>query len=397
MRATANPKIKQYTDARTGKPRYLVRYRKPDGRQSTKRGFTTKRDAEQWLTAIESAKQRGEFVAVSAGRTRIRDLAPGWLAAKHVRVKPSHYVDLETAWRVHVEPRWGDVAVGTVTAGDVQSWIAGLSQERSATVTIRAHGVLAGILDDAVRDRRILRNEARGVTLPRKPRKPSRYLTHAQVDALAAATGRPLMIYTLAYCGLRWGEMTALRVRDVNLLRQRIKVERSVRYVKGHGFVMGTTKGHEARTVPMPPFLTALMRDRLAVAGGPDDLVFPADRAEYLRQPGKSPVRDGRRVAVKWWERALDDVGLPWMTPHDLRHTTASLAVQAGANVKALQRMLGHRSAALTLDTYADLFDTDLDDVAARMGAARDHEMTTDARDAAGTAGHPRVVPLAVD
>jgi integrase len=61
------------------------------------------------------------------------------------------------------------------------------------------------------------------------------------------------------------------------------------------------------------------------------------------------------------------------MTPHDLRHTAASLAVQAGANVKAVQRMLGHASAAMTLDVYADLFDDDLDRVAARLdeGLAR--------------------------
>jgi integrase len=55
------------------------------------------------------------------------------------------------------------------------------------------------------------------------------------------------------------------------------------------------------------------------------------------------------------------------MTPHDLKHTAASLAVSAGANVKALQRMLGHKSAAMTLDTYADLFEDDLGSVADRL------------------------------
>lgn len=52
------------------------------------------------------------------------------------------------------------------------------------------------------------------------------------------------------------------------------------------------------------------------------------------------------------------------LTCHDLRHPAASIAISSGANVKAVQRMLGHKSAAMTLDTYADLFDTDLDDVA---------------------------------
>jgi len=63
------------------------------------------------------------------------------------------------------------------------------------------------------------------------------------------------------------------------------------------------------------------------------------------------------------------------MTVHDLRHTAASLMVSAGANVKAVQRQLGHRSAAMTLDTYADLFDADLDDLSAAMSdmLAREH------------------------
>jgi integrase len=58
------------------------------------------------------------------------------------------------------------------------------------------------------------------------------------------------------------------------------------------------------------------------------------------------------------------DDTFPRLTPHDLRHTAASLAVSAGANIKSVQRMLGHASAAMTLDVYADLFDDDLDDVA---------------------------------
>ncbi len=62
---------------------------------------------------------------------------------------------------------------------------------------------------------------------------------------------------------------------------------------------------------------------------------------------------------------------MPHPRQHDLRHTAASLAVSAGANVKAVQRMLGHESAALTLDIYADLFDDDLDTVADALDAAR--------------------------
>ena len=64
-----------------------------------------------------------------------------------------------------------------------------------------------------------------------------------------------------------------------------------------------------------------------------------------------------------------NDDTFPRLTPHDLRHTAASLAVSAGANGKSVQRMLGHASAAMTLDVYADLFDDDLDDVANALDA----------------------------
>jgi integrase len=69
-------------------------------------------------------------------------------------------------------------------------------------------------------------------------------------------------------------------------------------------------------------------------------------------------------------------LGLGPFTPHDLRHTTASLAVSAGANVKAVQRLLGHASAAMTLDIYASLFDDDLDRVAERLNDAALRDQT---------------------
>ena len=71
------------------------------------------------------------------------------------------------------------------------------------------------------------------------------------------------------------------------------------------------------------------------------------------------------------FNRAAEDAGLAGLTPYELRHTAASLAIKAGANVKAVQRMLGHASAAMTLDRYTDLFDDDLDDVADRLDALR--------------------------
>lgn len=242
---------------------------------------------------------------------------------------------------------------------------------------IRADNVLAGILDDAVADRRLISNPARGVKLPRKVKREHRYLTDEQVWALADQAGpqRAVIVLTLAYCGLRWGELAGLHVADVDILRRRLHIRRNAVNVGGVVEV-GTPKTHERRTVPVPRFLV----DMLAAAcqgKGRDAVLFPTTDGGYAKSPGVRSWFDGavtRAAAAAETARAEESKKhprrapvtpeFPRITPHDLRHTAASLAVSAGANVKAVQKMLGHKSAAMTLDVYAGLFDRDAEAVA---------------------------------
>ncbi|SFF59402.1 Site-specific recombinase XerC [Actinoplanes philippinensis] len=216
------------------------------------------------------------------------------------------------------------------------------------------------ILGHAVRDGRIFRNPADGVRLPRVLREEPVFLDHAQVAALAdACEPYGLLVRFLAYTGLRWGEMSALRVGRLDLLRRRVNVAVAFSEVRGQ-LIEGTPKSHHRRSVPIPRFLV----DELAahVAGRPKDaLVFTA--------PNRGPLRN-TNFRPRFCTPAAESVGLTGLTPHDLRHTAASLAVAAGGNVKAVQRMLGHASAAMTLDVYADLFEDDLDQVADRLDQA---------------------------
>jgi len=355
--------------------RYRVRYRRPDHSQTDKRGFKTKRSAQLFLASTEVSKSRGEYIEDSAGRATIGALGRSWLAAQ-THLKPSAYEPIEIAWRLYVAPRWGTTEIGRIQHSDVQTWVSQLGAgtaitlhpspgARSATHVIRAYGVLAAILDVGVKDRRILVNSARGVTLPRKKKKPHTYLSHEQVDLLTtSATTHGTVILTLAYTGLRWGEVTGLRVRDVDLIRRRLAVRENAVRVGGK-ILLGTPKSHEARTVPFPPFLA----ERLALlcAGKTPDQILFGDGLSHQRTPS---TRDGWLVYALKRAREVDPT-FPRVTPHDLRHTAASLAVSAGANVKALQRMLGHASAAMTLDVYADLFDDDLDSVALALDQAR--------------------------
>jgi integrase len=339
--------------------RYRVRYRTPDHRQTTKRGFKTKRDAELYLANVEVSKAKGEYIEASAAREKIGVLGAAWLG-NQTHLKPSSFHPVEVAWRVHVEPVWARTAVGDVRHSEVQAWVSKLSAERGATTVLRAYGVLAGILDVAVKDRRVSSNPARGVNLPRKVKKQHVYLTAEQVSSLAEGSGdRALLVLVLSYTGLRWGEAAGLRVKDLDMLRRRINVTENAVEV-GSQIEVGTPKSHKRRSVPFPAAL-AIPLARACEGRTPNDLVFPGADGEYMR---RTRVSDGSR---SWFKTALSTAGLPAMTLHDLRHTAASLAVSSGANVKAVQRMLGHASAAMTLDVYSDLFDDDLDDVANRL------------------------------
>jgi integrase len=234
-----------------------------------------------------------------------------------------------------------------------------------STTVRRAHGILAGILDVAVRDRRLARNVAREVDLPAKNRSARRqYLTHEQVQLLVDNSRHPALVLFLAYTGLRWGEATALRIRHVDMLRRRVKVEENAVKVS-HEVHVGSPKTHRSRSVPYPEFLS-LPLAKLAEGKSRDDLLF-GDGETHVLLPAS---RNGWFTVAVHAAQAADST-FPRVTPHGLRHTAASLAVQAGAHVEAVQRMLGHASAAMTLDVYADLFDDDLDDVATRLDEAR--------------------------
>ena len=169
----------------------------------------------------------------------------------------------------------------------------------------------------------------------------------------------------LSYTGLRWGEVTGLRVRDVEPDRRRVQVHENAVMVNG-AIRTGTPKTHVTRSVPYPDFLDDMVRQ--AMRGKTSGKLLFGDGDNHLRLPNS---KDGWFAGAVRRARKIDPT-FEHVSPHDLRHTAASLAISAGANVKAVQRMLGHASASMTLDTYADLFDDDLDYVAGALSRARE-------------------------
>jgi integrase len=338
---------------------WRARYRDSAGNEHA-RHFARKVDAQAWLDSVTTAVQTGSYVDPARSRLTVGSLAKQWISGK-VSLKPTTRALYDSVLTTHVLPRWREVPLTRVEHGDVQAWVAQLvASGLSAGHVRKVHGVLSAILSLAVRDRRLPSNPALGVDLPRTRERPRRYLTAAQVERLAATAGAGrLAILVLAYCGLRWSELAALRVGRLDLMRRRLIVAEAMTEVNGGRLVWGAPKSHESRSVPIPRILVDDLALHVA-AKSRDELVFTTASGAPLRN------RNARR---DWFDDAAASIGETGLTPHELRHTAASLAVSSGANVKAVQRILGHASAALTLDRYADLFDDDLDAVADRLDA----------------------------
>jgi integrase len=343
---------------RGGTVRWRAHFRDPAGAQRS-RSFTRRIDAERFLTTIDASKLSGSFIDPSAARLTVGIWSGRWLQGR-AHLKPSTAERYAGIVREHIEPRWGTTRLADVSHADVQRWVTELSAVRSPATVRKVHRVLSLVLDLAVRDGRLVRNPAARVSLPRVVAGERRYLTHAQVHDLAAeCVPHRLVVLWLAYTGCRFGEMAALRVGRLALMRRRAVIAESVTVVGG-AQVWGTPKGHERREVPIPRFLI----DELAahVAGkGSDDLVFTGVKGGALR------AQVFQRSVLK---PAAERLGLAGLHPHELRHTAASLAIASGANVKVVQQMLGHKSATMTLDLYGHLFGDQLDEVADRLDAA---------------------------
>jgi integrase len=344
-----------------GTKRYRARYRDAGGRQHERR-CKRKVDAQHWLDEQTSALVTQTWTAPERGRVTVETWAEQWLAAQ-TGLKPSTSYRYRSLLRSQVLPRWGRHRLADVSHADVAAWVADMTMGGLAPATVRqAHRVLALVLTLAVRDGRIPRNPTTGVPLPRAVRAEPRFLTREQVEQLAdAAEEYGDVVRLLAYTGLRFGEMAALRVRRIDFLRKRLTIAESATEVGG-AVAFGSPKTHQQRTVPIPAVLLEPLARRCAGKRA-DELV--------LTSPERGVLRSGnfrRRV----FDPAATAAGLEDLSPHDLRHTAASLLVASGANVKAVQRMLGHASAAMTLDVYSGLFDDDLGALAERMDAAHD-------------------------
>lgn len=330
------------------------------GRYVASRTFTLKRDAQQWERKQVETLKTGAWADPKAGERPVREWCEIWLSAQPAR-QPATERKVRGVIRKQIAGSFGRRPLVSVRPSEVQSWAADISRKQSAATARHSLGVLRRVFDYAVRDGAIHRNPAAGIRLPKVQGNDPRPLTHEElwrlVDHLKAPRDR-LLVLVAGYCGLRWGELAALRWLDVDLRRNSLRVARAYSEEAPRGD-MSPVKDHQARTVPIPGVVSEELA-KMGVEQKPDRLVFPSANSTPLRN------RNFRRDV---FDAAVDALDLD-ITPHNLRDTAASLAIQAGASVVAVARLLGHESAATTLNHYAGLFPSDLDDVAKRLDVA---------------------------
>ncbi len=251
-----------------GKAAYEVRWR--DNGRFKQRTFSVRRDAERFALRIEDELHSGNTteVYVRRGKT-VADMVEASSAASAARLRPRTVTSYGNAYTCHVLPALGHRRVSTVTSEDVERWIADLSAKGLAPATIRnTYVALNKVFRYALRHNHVSRNPCAGTPLPTAGQKfEPRFLTPDEVEAVAAQLdGFPpygLLVRFAAYTGLRAAETAGLQVRDLDLMRRRVTVRRTMQRIKG-GWLVGAPKSDKSRrTVPLRADLVAALADHM--------------------------------------------------------------------------------------------------------------------------------------
>lgn len=342
--------------------RYRLRFR-VDGKARSK----TFDDLDTCLAEqarIAADKYAGTVLDPKRGRVTVADYASEWLASKRVRSTTKER--MESIVRTHIVPKFGDRQLVRLRHEDVVGWVKELEDagKRPGTVS-KTFKVMNAMMKSAVVARRIPFNPCEGVELLPDDLREQRFLDKDQVKELAAAMKmlEPrfyALILVAAYGGLRWGELAALRRRDVDVMRGRLFVRQTLVEI-GKDLTIETPKTKRSiRNVRLPRRVINELAQHLNeyVDPDPDALVFKGPRGGLLRRAGF------RRC---WWLPAVRAANLDGLRVHDLRHTFVSLWIAAGRDLGEVSRAAGHSSHSFTDDRYRHLYEDEDDGLPDRL------------------------------
>lgn len=333
--------------ARKGKgKRWQVKYQ-VDGREKDGGAYDVKEVAKRKLVELESAVQRGQWVDPT-DRTTVAELVRAHAATRMHRARTAARIDSMVRNHLEATPL-GARRAAAVRPSEAQAWISDRSKHL-APLTLRILVTLVrGAFTAAVLDRIVAVSPFARITLPRVERERVVPLTVEQVAAFVDEIGDryKAMVVTQAGCGLRVGELLALRVRDIDFLRRTLRVEDQIDRVTRERVPPKTPRSR--RTLPLPDVVSEALARHIA-----EHPPTPGEGLLFHTQSGLPIGHDwyGNKVFVPAARRA----GLPaGTTTHDLRHAYASLLLASGQSVILVAELLGHETAALVLSTYGHL------------------------------------------
>ncbi|MEU9059053.1 tyrosine-type recombinase/integrase [Streptomyces sp. NPDC048430] len=335
-------------------------------------------DAKAWLRRAATDEERGEFVDPRDGTITLADyIATHWAPGRGGAPKTQDGQERRT--RLHIVPYLGQLPLRSIAATDLRAFITKL--ESTVLSVDYQRGILSelsSILEAAVDDKRLVRNpmHAKSVRWPKSPRE--------RRDAWSMATAlrvrdainewnRIAVVVGLG-CGLRQGEVFGLSPEDVDYERGILHVRRQVQAIHGRLY-FALPKGKKIRAVDLPPSVAEELKRHIK-RFPPVEVELPWGKPEGERKNFSLllTTRFGNAVAVNtWntytWKPALAKAGVippraegakawQWAAApkdgfHVLRHTYASIMLEAGESVVTLARWLGHSSPAITLGYYA--------------------------------------------
>jgi integrase len=323
---------------RQDRQRYQIRFisQSVDGATERTATFETLSEAKRELARLVAGRNPNGSMTLEQWHGKY------WPAIES-SVRPATARCYDVGWRLRVKPSLGKRRLDEITSPMVESamveWPGGASAKNDALA------VLSRLLDAARRGRIIDYNPAREVRRPsmRESISPtSRALTVTQVKLLLGLV--PEGVYrrfaaALCFTGMRTGEVTALRVRDVDFSRGVIHVSRSLSPGVHGELVEQSPKSHKEREVPLTQALRPYAKDA-ARGKQPDDLLFAGPDGGRL-------TNHNLRRAVNW-DKLRVTIGRPDLRIHDLRHTFATILFDAGASAPDVQATLGHSSLQVT-------------------------------------------------
>lgn len=264
------------------------------------------------------------------------DYATKWLRTR-TGLRPRSREMYESLLGIHILPGFEGLSLGSITPDRVRAWHSAMVDGSSPTMAPKAYRLLRSILATAVDDDVLVKNPARIRSAGQEQAIERRVPTLPQLYPLAdAVDGRyRAMVLTAGLAGLRWGEVTALTRRRVDLLHATITVaEQRVRLDSGQMMVGPPKSDAGRRTVAIPAPLVAELADHLGryVVAGADAVVFTS---------GAGAPLDRTNFRERVWRPACAEVGVQ-VTFHDLQHLAATLAAVTGATTKEIMARLGH-------------------------------------------------------